>query len=301
MTNIIYVSIILALYVFFVFIYLNKKNIENFEASENKDVFTEFYSLLFDKVFSEDSMYKHEINLISKFIEKNKKEEQIKILDAGTGTGKHLQYISQKYKTIGVDRSRNMIRRCKLRNPIAEVKEKDLRDFEAFDEKEFSHIMCLKDTLYHNKTKDWTDILSNFYYWLKPGGYLIIHVFEPEKLDPAPRNFSQFTYDDNKVKHSVTHFKKFSHDAWWSKPNNNSNRYWYNELVLGKESDKKIFKNKLYLPSKDEVLKTINKNIFKLVGIDNLEDIEITDHEIYYFRKPLHIKENIIKSNTVDQ
>lgn len=306
MKNIKFVSIILAVYIFFAFILINKNNqIENFDPSEYKDAFSEFYAMLFDKVFSEDDMYKAEVNMISKFIEKNRvnpalEKDNIKILDAGSGPGRHLQYISQKYKTIGCDRSRNMIRRSKLRNPLAEVKEKDLKDVEAFNEGEFSHILCLKDTLYHNEKKDWNEILSNFYYWLQPGGYLIIHVFDPEKLDPAPRNFSQYTKDENKRKHAVTHFKKFSHDAWWTKSNSNKDKHYFHELVLGKNGDKKIFKNRLYIPRKEEVLDEINRNIFKLESIDHLEDLEIYDHEIYYFRKPLKMKENVIKNKNAD-
>ena len=301
MKNLKYISIILSVYIFFAFIFNNKKYVENFDPSEYKDAFSEFYAMLFDKVFSENDMYKAEVGMISKFIDNNRvnpnvEKDEIKILDAGSGAGRHMQYISQKYNTIGCDRSRNMNRRNKLKNPIADIREKDLNDFEAFKEGEFSHILCLKDTLYHNPQKDWNNILSNFYYWLQPGGYLIIHIFDPAKLDPAPRNFSQFTDDEQKRKHAVTHFKNFTHDAWWTKSESTKNKYYYNELVLGKNQDKKVFKNRLYMPPKDEVLKEINNNIFKLESIEHLEDIEIYDHEIYYFRKPLKNKQNILKS-----
>ena len=51
MTNIIYVSIILALYVFFVFIYLNKKNIERLEKEELKILETFYYHTSFDNLY----------------------------------------------------------------------------------------------------------------------------------------------------------------------------------------------------------------------------------------------------------
>ena len=64
---------------------------------------------------------------------------------------------------------------------------------------------------------------------VKTTGYLIIHVFIKDKLDPTPRNHSQYVYDKNKKKHAITHFKKFVHDGCGKKKV--KIYYEYNEIV----------------------------------------------------------------------
>ena len=58
-------------------------------------------------------------------------------------------------------------------------------------------------------------LLQNFKYWLKPNGYVFINILLIDKLDPSPRDYSQFYYDADKRKHSLTYFDNMTHDAWW--------------------------------------------------------------------------------------
>ncbi|GAJ17157.1 unnamed protein product, partial [marine sediment metagenome] len=78
-------------------------------------------------------------------------------------------------------------------------------------------ILCLADTLYQNRPAKARTILSNFYYWLKPGGRLYLTVYDKDKLDPGPREFSQYYEDEKGRKHALTYFEKFTHDAWYEK------------------------------------------------------------------------------------
>ena len=297
---------IILLYFFFVFFFINvystlnnnKSILENFESIENdndnendNENIDITYSKLYDVVFNEDEMFKYEIKLIKKFINNNIKKDikNIKILDAGTGTGKHYIYLNKDFNTYGIEKSKNMIDRSILKIPVNKIKNGDLKDDNNYDQGMFDIIVCLKDTLYHNKLKDWDDIISNMYYWLKPNGYLIIHVFDKDKLDPTPRNHSQYVYDKNKTKHAITHFKKFVHDGWWEKKSKNI--FEYNEIVAFRTKNKnkykkRYFKHLLNFPDKDVVLSKINGHYFKLEHIDRLNDIDINDHELFYFKKP---------------
>ena len=102
---------------------------------------------------------------------------------------------------IGVDKSSKMLSIAKINAPSGEFINDDLTNAELFYPDTFTHILLLEDALYHNKPKDQLRILRNCHLWLKKGGYLIIHIFDNKKLDPAPRDYSQYNYDNNKQKH----------------------------------------------------------------------------------------------------
>ena len=291
--NFLKVFIIVLIFIFFSMMSgENKNNLladneipENFENNNNSNLLIDReYAKIYDYVFNEKEMYSLESKKIHNFIFNLKKRfKNVKILDAGTGTGKYYKFLSQKYKMVGVDRSKYILERFRIRNPIGTFLMKDLKDDKAFKSESFSHILCLNETLYHNKKKNWNTIFSNFYYWLKPGGFLIIHIYDNKLLDPTPRNWTMIKYDKENVKHAITNFPKFVHNAWWNKES--SSVFTYNEIFTFSEKNKKYCKHKFYIPDKDKIIKTIVDNYFKLVEIKSLSDIEIEDHEIYFFEK----------------
>lgn len=309
------IVIIFILYVVFVFylintnknrLSLNKIILENEEDltekfngngdSDNKNIeyidsIDKLYAKLYNLVFDEKQMFKYEFDLINKFIKnKVKKEEnKITVLDLGTGVGRHYELFNERYNTHGLDKSRNMLDHAFIRNPVNKIKIGDLKDDKNFSQMKFDVILCLKDTLYHNSPKDWDDILSNIYYWLKPNGYFVIHLFNKKKIDPAPRNHSQYNLDSKKIRHAITHFKNFTHDAWWKKKS--PNLYEYNEIFAFRNKSlekykKKYYRLTLYFPEKERIINKIKEHYFNLVHIDRLDYIEIYDHEIFYFKKP---------------
>jgi SAM-dependent methyltransferase len=260
-----------------------------------EDKLDKLYTKLFDQVFDEKPMYIEECKIIMNFIEKHpvklKKKDKALILDCGTGTGKHFQYLSAAggdYKLIGLERSQSMIDIFSVRNPLGKVYKGDLRNENLFDGETFPYILCLKETLYHNQVKEWDSILNNFFYWLKPGGYLIIHVYDRTKLDPSPRNMTMIRYDTEKRKHGITNFPNFTHDGWWIQRGNVICQY--NEIFAlrdkkGDVAKKRHYKHNLAIPNKDKIMEKIIGNYFKLVEIVRLEKMGILDHELCFFKK----------------
>lgn len=318
---------VIIIYIFFIFV-LNFNFMNNvFEGFDGKnsdsgsgsgsgsgsDFFSDTYVKLYDKVFNEVDMYKGESKIICDYIGKTEGKfggnEKVKVLDAGVGVGKYYQYISQKYRTYGFDDSANMLRLCRVRNPISEVKIGDMMNEDLYEPESFTHLLCLKDSLYHNRPKVWAEILANFYYWLRPNGYLFIHIYNPERLDPSPRNYSQIVKKDGKKdgkqdgkkdgivndknSHSITHFKNFTHDAWWERKGD-GDRYIYNEIYVPSKGESRHYKHTLYFPEKRKVVDMIQNQYFRLVDIISLEGMDIMDNELYVFKKPA-TKINLIK------
>lgn len=263
------------------------------EAKEDK--IDKLYSKLYDQVFNEPEVYIEEAKIIINFmnkhpVNKKKKTPTNYILDVGCGSGKHYQHLATAtdYKIFGLDRSSTMEEIFKLRNPLGKITLGDMRNENLFKSETFSYIICLKETLYHNPIKDWDTILSNFYYWMKPGGYLIIHIYDRTKLDPAPRNMSFIRHDANKRKHAITNFPKFTHDGWWDIKGKTICQY--NEIYAirddsGEISKKRHYKHNLAIPNKDKIMEKIIGNYFKLVDLVKMDKMGLTDHELCFFKK----------------
>jgi len=302
-----YLILLLTLFIILVVIalflpYYRKKRDElyeiiNFEQFDNpsqvkEDKIDKLYCKLYDQVFNEQRILLEESKAIIDFMNEHpvKKSKNNNVLDVGSGTGKHYQYLSTtgNYTVMGLERSENMISLFKIRNPLGQITHGDMRNEGLFKAESFSYIICLKDTLYHNQMQDWDTILSNFYFWLKPEGYLIINIYDRENLDPAPRNMSFIRHDAEKRKHSITNFPNFTHDGWWE--NRGKVICQYNEIYAirdnkGQITKKRHYKHNLVIPDKDKIMKKIVGNYFKLIDVKEFNKIGVIDHQLCFFKK----------------
>jgi SAM-dependent methyltransferase len=294
-----YITILILVIILLIFYIIGKKlqvsliDLSNTESFENpleisKDLIDKLYAKIYDKVFDEPEVFKEEAKEILKFMEKHRIESG-EILDVGTGTGKHFQNLSSSgVKVIGVDRSEAMLDIFKLRNPLGKYILGDIKNEGLFPGQKFKIILCLKETLYHNKMIDWDTILSNFFYWLKPNGYLVIHIFDREILDASPKNMSFSRKDGEGRKHGITNFPNFTHDGWWEKRGKVICQY--NEIIAmrdnkGTITKKKHYKHNLVIPEKRKIIEKIMGNYFKIVEIVKLDRLGLKDHELYFFKK----------------
>jgi ubiquinone/menaquinone biosynthesis C-methylase UbiE len=279
-------SLILLIIIIFTSINYNINDINNIREDfiQLFDNYDETYVKLYNKVFNNIKLHKYNVNLIEELtINDQYKKNNVKILEAGCGNGMFYKCLNEKYNTIGVDRSESFIKQSKLNNPGIKFIHGDLKDSLLFDKNSFTHITCLFDTLYHNyPSVNINLILSNFNKWLKKDGYLCIHFFNKNKLDPAPREFSQYFYDTNNIKHSLTYFKYFSHDSWWII---NKNKADFHEKYIFENGDKKIKIHNFNFPNKNKLIKTITNNNFKLYDFTDYKKIEIYDINLYIFKK----------------
>lgn len=251
---------------------------DNFKL-DNDD---KLYIKLQDLVFNENELYKQDINLFNKYGEFDK-WNSIRVLDAGTGFGRHYKELPDEIEKIGVDKEQLYLERAEIKNPKGKFVLGKLENNELFEKRSFSHILCTMDTIYNNRpNNEMNDIISNFRYWLKDDGILAIHLYENiEHLDPAPRSFSMFYEDKDKIKHSLTYFDKFSHDAVFKNIGNHV--YEYIEKYILKSGNTIKRKRELHIIPKDEIMNKLLNNKFKLYHKEKLE--EINDYSLYFFKK----------------
>ena len=288
------IKIILFIGVIFIFIFILylrcKRTVENFDdandanaADADSDYFNKEYLDLYSTTFNYLKMYKNDMDIINNKVIKNllKKSDDIKILDAGCGLGKHMKYIYKKYNTIGVDRSKNMLKKAKINCPNGTFILGDMVNSNLFDPQSIDIIYSLTDSIYHNNHDIQIDIFKNFKSWLKPNGYLCLHIFNKNKLDPGPMDFTQYKVI-NDIKNSVTHFDDFSHVANFKV----SKKFIeYNEIYERDGKDNLTKVTKLYIDKKDIHIEKILSIGFKLVDVYSLKNLHINDFELYIFKK----------------
>lgn len=269
-------------------IYLFSSSYEYYDNYHIKinDNYDELDVKLHDEVFNFKDLYKADAEAIYNFMkirltkdELDKKE--FKILDAGTGLGKHYQILSKYFRVIGVDKSSNMLDAARVRNPVGEFKRGNLVDTELFHNGDLKGVVCLVETLHMNDENDQKKILENFHKWLKPNGFLFIHIFDPSNLDPGPREFSQY-YQEGDVRHALTYFNDFTHDSWWNK-NDDNGSYKYNQKYIIDNGKSKLKITKMHIPPMKDTIQNIIDSGFKLVAVKDLEKSHIEAFKLYVF------------------
>jgi len=261
-------------------IYWREQKIEGFS---DKDTFSAVEAKLHDKVFSNQDMYKNDVEKVAKQLVTDKNYKGLKILDAGCGVGRHYKELVNTFKgakVTGVDRSDNMLSQARIRNPDGDFIKGDLQNSDLFPEDTFDYVFSMLDTLYHNK--DNKHILQNYYKWLKPEGVLCIHIFDTSKLDPGAQPHTQYYIDDNDRKHGLTYYDGFAHDAYWEHQEDCIEYVQSYVLDDGVKTTKRL---KMYIPNKAATIKTIKDIGFKLVDVISLSNVSIDDIDLFCFRK----------------
>ncbi|MEF8874528.1 MAG: class I SAM-dependent methyltransferase [Candidatus Thermoplasmatota archaeon] len=148
-----------------------KKEIESAMLEENIDYLAKYYDLLYEEEIGKD--YEKESKQIIQIIEEDIDKEAEILLDVGCGTGSHLKYLCEKFRSTGVDKSEKMVKTAKKKVPDVSLEVGDMVDFEL--DKNFDVIICLFGTIGFAKTySGLVKTLENFKAHLSSEGIVII-------------------------------------------------------------------------------------------------------------------------------
>jgi len=106
------------------------------------------------------------------------------ILDIGCGTGHNMSVLKEKgyTKVFGIDHALDMVQYTKLIYPIYPIQYGDVtKDPMLYENNTFSHILCTRFTIYEIQKKE--IVFNHCFFWLTPGGFLLIHLVDPELYD----------------------------------------------------------------------------------------------------------------------
>ena len=281
--------------IFFILYFLSKSqdtqiesmaNNTKFETKENNDIYDHFYSNIYDSLVLNNHKNAYEISLIENNLSPNKYSS---FLDIGCGTGHHVAALNQlKYKAVGMDLSKAMVNKAKQNYPDSTYIQGDALKGVTFYPNEFTHILCLYFTIYLFKNKKL--FFQNCYTWLKPGGYLVIHLVNKEKFDPimpAADVLSRVDpqkYSKKRLTTSSVVFDDYKYKSDFSLKNNTAT---LTEIFKNKK-DKSVRKNNhvLFMTPQKNILSTAQAAGFIVVEQYQMTDIQYYNQFIYILQKP---------------
>lgn len=262
---------------------------------DNNTIYDEYYANLYDKIFYSEEKNLNEIRYIHEHaISKWKNKEDISILDLGCGTGKHLEVLSKKYKTTGLDKSQDMI--AKARKNLQNIKylskpilvNGDITNSDLFDGNKFSHLMCMFFTFYYIQDK--RVFFKNCNYWLKKDGILCLHIVNRKKFDPILDKASPFPmfslqrYSEDRPSKSVLIFNQFRYETEF-KFNSDKGTFTENFKFFNKKNQSRNNIHTFYMPSIRQILSIARQYGFKILGNSDLTNAGFEYQYIFFMQK----------------
>ena len=201
---------------------LTNETIEGFSQDKKfviyekiNEIFDFFYADIYDEILS--SSTKAEFELETTFLTTNPTKKSY-VLDVGSGTGYHVEaFRDNDVKAVGIDKSPAMVAYAQKQYPHCKYFVADANNGVIFDNHTFTHITCYYFTIYYMQDK--RGFLNNCYNWLKPKGYLLIHVVNKNKFDPIvpPANplrlISPQKYAPERITQSFIKFNNFDYKS----------------------------------------------------------------------------------------
>ena len=206
------------------------------------------------------------------------------ILDVGCRTGSRVSKLSSNnLDVIGIDVSPFMIKRSLMNYPDHKFIVGDVLKIGQFSPTSFTHILCLDHIIYTFADK--RQLINNFFDWLMPGGFLILHLVDIENFNPVVSNTTELPIivTNSKKPHKSIKTSSYDYTANYTLNNN-----------IGTIIEKFQFKNghvrkqeqTLYMDDKEVILTIVQQCGFTLQSIVDVAQSDYGKQYMYIFVKP---------------
>ena len=139
------------------------------------EIMGDFYSRLaryYDEMYAQVN-YKDAGQKLHDIIQKYKTSEGNRLLDVACGTGTHILYLKDRYESVGLDLSGDMLEVAREKCPDVEFVQSDMTSFDLAQQ--FDVITCLFGSIgYLTKKDELSDAIGSFSRHVTPGGVVII-------------------------------------------------------------------------------------------------------------------------------
>lgn len=248
---------------------------EPFVLKMNSDVYDEFYSDIYDQLYETKARTQKELVQVLKMTEPTTRNSSF--LDIGSGTGYAVDQLRQGgYVAFGLDKSSAMVKYSEQKYPDSEYKCGDAKDPMTFESGTFTHVLCTNFTIYLMDDKE--TFFKNCYFWLKPNGYLIVHlinrnmfsIYKPQGKEPI-FDIPKSSKKNPRVIETKAEFADYDYQAMYQYPKNEydnvTKQIVYREKFVDKET-KHVRQNEqtIHLDGLNEIVKMANKAGFIVKG-----------------------------------
>jgi len=261
---------------------------KQFVMKQGPDIYDDFYASIYNDLVYDEIKNSYEIGEI---INTTNPTEQSLILDIGSGTGQHVAALNDKgYPAVGLDLSPGMVGQAKKNYPNFKFKQGNALEFILYPANTFTHVICLYFTIYYIKDK--TLFLQNCYDWLKPGGYLVLHLVNRNKFDPIlnaadPLHaVSAQRYAKKRITNSLVKFKDFQYRGDFKiDPSTGTASF---EEIFKDDKTKNIRQNihQFYMSTQKQILSIAKNTGFILKGKIDMVPVQYEYQYLYILSKP---------------
>jgi SAM-dependent methyltransferase len=234
---------------------------ERFVAKYNDQIYDEFYSEVYDDLNKPNRRIPYEIQSILKQTQSDTSNSRF--LDIGSGTGGVVDALAKKgYEVVGLDKSKDMIEHAEQKYPSAQYVLGDVMEPLTFEKTSFSHVLCLYHTIYQFSDK--VAFFRNCHHWLKPGGYLVVHLVDRDHFDttvPAAKNIlfgSPRRFYEDRITDSVMNFKDFKYKVSYQFDKNTHHVAVLETFVDHETSNVRQNEQTLYMEEINDIITTAN-------------------------------------------
>ena len=289
--------LILAILALIIILYNKIPIIENFETSlqpqekyemkENNDIYDDFYVSIYDQLVYSDTKNNYEISALQ---DKAFLSEKSILLDVGSGTGRHCSSIEKNIgcSCTGIDNSEAMVTKAKENSPNSKFVKGNVLNTMSFQGNTFTHITVFYFTIYYIKDK--LQFFKNAYHWLKPGGYLIIHLVNKYKFDPIiPAGdplilVSAQKYAKKRITNTSVKFDQFNYKANFDLVD--KNKAYFDEKFIFSNNNVRHNKHVLWMDDQNKILGLAKDIGFILNAKIDLTNCQYERQFLYILQKP---------------
>jgi len=257
---------------------------KRFVMKQGADIYDQFYVDIYDRLMTPQTQCAFETLKIVEMTEPSAKHSTF--LDIGSGTG-HLAHSlhMRGYSVFGIDNAQVMVDHSLQQFPELNIKCGNASEPTSYDQGSFTHILCTGMTLYHFQNK--IQLLQNCFFWLMPGGYLVIHMVDPHKFDTIvpggkpPLLSSPQTYSKTRITDTIIDFIDFEYKA--SYRFDQANRATFQETFTD-EMSKNVRQNEITLYMEDirTCLNMATQVGFTVKGMANMKECCGDEHQFLY-------------------
>ena len=260
-------------------------NDKPFEHISDQSVYDTFYVDVYDDILFSEFKNEYEIGTI---LNRTSPTKRSVILYIGSGTGHHVGLLTQKgYKCQGIDLSSAMVAKAKHNYPSCKFMHGDVLKSIQFQPNTFTHITCLYFTIYMIKNKRL--LFQNCMQWLKPGGYLLIHLVDRDKFDPILPVADVLAYinpQDYTKKRITTTQAVFKHHNYKADFKLKHNKGTFIETFIHRKNGSvRKHTHHLYMDTQQEILSLAQSAGFILSSQSDMKSVGYKHQYIYILQK----------------
>ena len=254
---------------------------DRFLLKTDSDTYDDFYAKIYDKLHLPEDRAKPELAQILKI---TGADDNSVFLDVGSGTGETLKQLTESgAKCVGIEKSQAMAAQSKEKTD-ATVKIGDVLEPMAFERAAFTHILCLSQTIYELENK--SAFFTNCRYWLRGGGYLVLHLVDKTKFNTVvPVGNPVFIdnpqkYTNTRIVRTEVEFDNFNYSAKYDIPEKCKTCATFVETFTDLMTQHvRQNERRLFMDGEQEILAMASRCGFSLIGKVALEQDE---HQSFY-------------------